>query len=396
VANPAVQVLVPITLTPTNDPPTVTAGAGSVAIGVGGVAIPVTGFTVDDVDYSDGGSPDSTTGELDFVQVIVRIADNSGVPLAASAYAGTTTTDIVIASGTAPAEGAGFEIDDTSTGSGSALVVRGTRANVNAYLGGLTVAFSGALANPDSSYRVEVIADDRLRDVGTGVLDVGLSANGGKNPDGADGGTAPDDVPATAIDPYAATPGGLAANVGANFRGAFVSGINDPAQVTATDVTVNEGSATLDLTAAVGAFGIADPDDNGAATLSATVTLGNGVFSAVGGAGGVAGRHRHQHAHHHRCDRGAAQFAPAGVDRHVPGRGRQPDGGRLERQLHGHGRRQRRRQHRRAAGRVDRRHERCSRESGRFRFCRWRQRQPRHHPHHHGQRGRGQRCAGAR
>ena len=116
-------------------------------------------------------------------------------------------------------------------------MIRGTRANVNAYLSGLTVAFAGSLANADTTYRVQVIADDRLRDVTTGVLDAGLTANGGKDPDGADGGTAPDDVPSTAIDPYAAIPGELTQNVGSCFRNSFVSGINDPAQVNASTVS---------------------------------------------------------------------------------------------------------------------------------------------------------------
>ena len=135
-----------------------------------------------------------------------------------------------------------------------------------------------------------MIADDRLRVVATGgALDGSNAANGGKNPDGADVGTVPDDVPSTAIDPYAAIPGGLTQNVGSGFRNVFVSGTNDPAQVSASNVTVDEGSATLNLTALVGAFAVADPDDNGASNLSATVTVSKGVISAVGGSGGTVG-----------------------------------------------------------------------------------------------------------
>ena len=285
VANAVADVLIPIILTPTNDAPTVAATGGTVAIAAGATATAVSGFVINDVDYTDGGAPASTTGESDFVQVTVRITDNAGTPLAAGAYTGT----IAIASSYAFTEGANFEIDDTLAGTGTALVIRGTRAEVNNYLGGLTVAFSGGLANADSTYRVQVIADDRLRNVTTGVLDAGLTANGGKNPDGADPGTAPDDVPSTAIDPYAAIPGGLTQNVASGFRNVFVSGTNDPAQVSASNVTVDEGSATLNLTALVGAFAVADPDDNGASNLSATVTVSKGVISAVGGSGGTVG-----------------------------------------------------------------------------------------------------------
>jgi hypothetical protein len=96
-------------------------------------------------------------------------------------------------------------------------------------------------------------------------------------------------VPSTAIDPYAAIPGGLTQNVASGFRNVFVSGTNDPAQVSASNVTVDEGSATLNLTALVGAFAVADPDDNGASNLSATVTVSKGVISAVGGSGGTVG-----------------------------------------------------------------------------------------------------------
>ncbi len=287
-ANPP-DVVVPITLVPTNDAPTVSASAGALTVAQGGVATAVSGFVVNDVDYTDGGPPDATTGESDFVQVVVRLATDAGSPLAAGTYAGTSGQDVVIASTSAPAEGPSFEIDNAYTGIGSALVIRGTRDQVNAYLAGLTVAFSGALENPDVTYRVEVIADDRLRVLATGALDGSSAANGGLNPDGADADALPDAVPVTAVDPYAAIPAGLAANVASAFRNVFVSGINDPASVSASNVAVNEGSATLLLNAANANFTVADPDDNGAATLSATVTVSKGTITAVGGSGGSVG-----------------------------------------------------------------------------------------------------------
>ena len=65
------------------------------------------------------------------------------------------------------------------------------------------------------------------------------------------------------------------------------SGTARTSSTTASNVTVSEGAATLDLTAAVGAFTVADSDDNGAATFSATITVSQGTISAVGGSGGT-------------------------------------------------------------------------------------------------------------
>ena len=65
-----------------------------------------------------------------------------------------------------------------------------------------------ALSNADNAWRVEVIADDRLRDA-SGNLTSANSANGGQN-DAVTGVAA---VPTTAIDPYGALPSGLSQNV---------------------------------------------------------------------------------------------------------------------------------------------------------------------------------------
>ncbi|WP_178111979.1 MULTISPECIES: Ig-like domain-containing protein [unclassified Pseudomonas] len=275
-----------ITLQATNDAPTVAAGSGNLAVGQGGVAVAVPGFSVADPDYVDGGGITAPAGETaspeqDFIQVTVRLTDASGVPLSQATYA-----DIVIDSTSSPTEDhTTFEIDDTQSGAGNALVIRGSRDNVNAYLAGLQVTLSGSLANTDTSYKVQVIADDRVRDVATGTLDPDGLANGGLNPSGA----SVVGAPTTAIDPYAALPGSLALNVASNTRNLFVSSINDPTAITAGDVTVKEGSATLNLTGAVGGFSISDPDANGANTFSATVHVSQGVISGVGGSGGTLG-----------------------------------------------------------------------------------------------------------
>lgn len=76
-------------------------------------------------------------------------------------------------------------------------------------------------------------------------------------------------------------------DVVSNTRPLFISSINDPGNVTANDVTVSEGSATLTLNTGNANLSVADPDSNGATSMSTTVTVGKGVISAVGGAGGT-------------------------------------------------------------------------------------------------------------
>ena len=154
---------------------------------------------------------------------------------------------------------------------------------MNAYLQGLRVRFSElAAANVNVNYSVEVVADDRLRD-GSGAL--AGAANGGASNQQAGLPT----VPSTdTFDPYATTVIGYNVfNVTSNTRPLFISTINDPGSISATAVTVNEGSATLDLSSTNGNISIADPDDNGAATLTATMTVSTGTIFAVGGSGGT-------------------------------------------------------------------------------------------------------------
>jgi large repetitive protein len=274
-SNPPATASIALSFTATNDAPTVAAGGGTLPVSQSGVAVAVPGFSVSDPDYTDGGG--ITSQENDFVQVVVRLTDSTGAPLSAAAYA-----NIIIDSSSSPTAGATFQIDSSNGGNHAALVIRGTLANVNAYLAGLRVTLSGSLANTDTSYKVQVIADDRVRDVATGTLDPGHAANGGQNPSGT--GTA--QAPTTVIDPYGVLPS-LPLNTGSNTRTLFVSSINDPAQVLAGNVTVKEGSSTLNLTGSVGGFTVTDTDNNGANTFSATVHVSQGVISAVGGSGGT-------------------------------------------------------------------------------------------------------------
>ncbi|QLO41258.1 tandem-95 repeat protein [Citrobacter freundii] len=270
-ADPADQTL-NLTIVPVNDAPVVSATGGTVYLNSDPAVVDGTkvgGFVISDPDYTDG--------ETDFMQVTVRITDASGVPLTAAQYSNAGVSDITISSGNTTS---GVTIDSVYNGSESALVIRGTLSQVNAYLAALTVSMTGsALSNADNAWRVEVIADDRLRDA-SGNLTSANSANGGQN-DAVTGVAA---VPTTAIDPYGALPSGLSQNVSTAWRSVFPSDVNDPATITVTDKSVNEGSST---TVDLPAITVADPDAD-SASLTVTVTLPGGfTFKTIGGTGGT-------------------------------------------------------------------------------------------------------------
>ncbi|MGE9379292.1 Ig-like domain-containing protein, partial [Escherichia coli] len=275
-ADPADQTL-NLTIVPVNDAPVVSATGGTVYLNSDPAVVDGTkvgGFVISDPDYTDGGN--IADGETDFMQVTVRITDASGVPMTAAQYSNAGVSDITISSGNTTS---GVTIDSVYNGSESALVIRGTLSQVNAYLAALTVAMTGsALSNADNAWRVEVIADDRLRDA-SGNLTSANSANGGQN-DAVTGVAA---VPTTAIDPYGALPSGLSQNVSTAWRSVFTSDVNDPATITVTDKSVNEGSTTV----ALPAITVADPDAD-SASLTVTVTLPGGfTFKTIGGTGGT-------------------------------------------------------------------------------------------------------------
>ena len=275
-AAPADQTL-NLTIVPVNDAPVVSATGGTVYLNSDPAVVDGTkvgGFVISDPDYTDGGN--IADGETDFMQVTVRITDASGVPLTAAQYSNAGVSDITISSGNTTS---GVTIDSVYNGSESALVIRGTLSQVNAYLAALTVSMTGsALSNADNAWRVDVIADDRLRDA-SGNLTSANSANGGQN-DAVTGVAA---VPTTAIDPYGALPSGLSQNVSTAWRSVFPSDVNDPATITVTDKSVNEGSTTV----ALPAITVADPDAD-SASLTVTVTLPGGfTFKTIGGTGGT-------------------------------------------------------------------------------------------------------------
>jgi hypothetical protein len=268
-ANPA-NVTSALTITAINDAPSVNRTTTTVPI-ADTTATAVSGFSIADVDNNNG----YDTGEIDNIQATVRILNNAGIPLAAADY---TTFGITLDTS---ALGHGATVDATLTGSTTALEFRGTLTQVNAYLVGLRVTFANlGVGNLDSSYSVEVIADDRLRD-GAGAL-IGGANGGALNQTGLAA------VPATdTFDPYATVVATYNLfDVTRNTRPLFISSINDPGTITANNVTVNEGAATLLLDASNANIILADPDDNGSTTISATVTVSNGAITAVGSAGG--------------------------------------------------------------------------------------------------------------
>lgn len=283
VANNPPDVATALTITAVNDAPSV-AMPGAALLVSGATPITLTGVAVSDVDANDGYADGETDGT---VQVLVRLLQPGGTPLAAAAYAsGGAGLGIVLDTS---AVGHGAAVDATLNGSGAPVAVRGTLAQVNAWLAGLQVTFANlGNSNVDQTYSIEVIADDRLRN-GGGTLAGG--ANGGATNQQPLLPT----VPLTdTFDPYSSLVSTYNVyNVVRATRSVFVSSVNDPGSISANDVVVSEASATLVLGAGNAGITIADPDDNGAANLTATVTLPDGsglVFSAVGGSGGsVAG-----------------------------------------------------------------------------------------------------------
>ena len=278
-------------ITPVNDTPTVSAGTGIKVLSPG-VATHINGITVGDKDIrgditSNGENDlDVLDSEANFVQVTVRVVQKNGsdwsnpTVLAAGVYNNVGTSTIAIASTTAPTEDASFDIDTAYNGTNSALVIRGELDQVNAYLAGLTLRMDGtALANADARYGLQVIVDDRVRNVSDGVLN-GSTANGGLNPSGSTT-VAP---PVTAIDPYAAVPGGLTLNVASAIRELLPSDVNDPATISGS-LSATEGSNNY---VTLAALTIADPDALDTDVLKATVTLpADFKISNVGSSGGT-------------------------------------------------------------------------------------------------------------
>lgn len=282
--NPA-DITTAITITAVNDAPSVNPGDDTSTITIGGTGfVAVPGFKITDVDAKDG----YAAGEADdVIEVTVRVLGDSNTPLSAAQY---ESLGISLSS---TYTGSEVNVDTTYTGAHAALQVRGTLAKINDYLAGLQVQFANAdTANVDATYRIDVIADDRLRNL-DGSLAGG--ANGGalnQNEDNDDLGA----IPTGEIDPYdvAYASGGAAVgglyNLRSNSREVFISTVNDPGQITGGDVTVNEGASNTTHgtanTVTLDAISVDDPDHNGE-SVTVTVSVPDGfTINSVGVGGG--------------------------------------------------------------------------------------------------------------
>ena len=140
-----------ITLTPTNDAPTVAGPTGIILIDSATPANnPVSGFSLADPDLVNG----VQAGETDFIQATVRLLDSAGVAI--SNYTTGFAGGGVSIGYTTPVDVTGLWAV-TQNGSNNILQVQGTRAQVNAALAGLNVTFAN---DANLMYKVQVIADD--------------------------------------------------------------------------------------------------------------------------------------------------------------------------------------------------------------------------------------------
>jgi VCBS repeat-containing protein/CshA-type fibril repeat protein len=257
VKNPNVIQTVALDLIAVNDLPTVSAGVGVLIIPAN-AAVPVDGVTIADPNDL----PVLQAGETDFIQVTVRLIDATlNVPVSMANVTFGYDTSV------------GATVDTTYTGVGTALVLRGTLAQVQNALQSskLTVAFTG---DQDATYRIQIIADDRLRDLGTGVLTA--NANGGA----VNQLPLLPAVPSTVFAPLTDTYALIGNNTAVATRTLHVSNAND-APVnnlpTALQLTIPE-----DVTTLINGLSITDADDFGAnLTVILTPTNGTLSFSSV-------------------------------------------------------------------------------------------------------------------
>ncbi len=252
-----------ITLLPTNDAPVVTAPGGPIHIDSTDPQYnQVPGFSVADPDLTDG---IAAPHESDFIQVTVRLLDQSGNPITnyATGFGG---GGVQIGHGAPTTPG----LVVTQDGNNKILQFQGTREQVNQALAGLTVTFENDL---NQRFRVEVIADDRLRDASGNLVTTGSDANGGEMNQATTPGGAPTAVDGTQPD-WAngdAVPSGshvLAGNISAASVEIWASHTNEAATFTGpTSVTVNE-----DVRTPVSGFVVSDPESDGLGT-PVTVTI---------------------------------------------------------------------------------------------------------------------------
>ena len=218
-----------IQITPRNDAPTLVAPANLDAFAANAATTPIPGVTLADIDLTDGVS----TGESDFVRVEVQVLDT------ANALVGTAQLSYGAVD---PSGGSAF----LSGKGSSSLIVQGSKAQIDAVLASLTIAFSGDA--DASNYKIRVTADDRLYS-SAGVLTSG--ANGGPGPINAD---------STAMD---ATNNRITRDIALR-----ASNFNDLPTITNTSTySVNE-----DAQVTLSGFGVADVDSFGN-DVTATVNL---------------------------------------------------------------------------------------------------------------------------
>uniref|UniRef100_UPI0012F815BF VCBS domain-containing protein n=1 Tax=Azohydromonas aeria TaxID=2590212 RepID=UPI0012F815BF len=256
---------------------------------------PVAVFRVADADLDFVTTPDvglgTTARETDFLQVTVRLLPASGsLPVSAATYAGVT-----LAPGAGAGAVVGVDLDGDGqrehTGNGDYLVLSGTRQQVNDALAGLTLTFAD---DRDALYRVQVIADDRLRDADGKLL--GTGANGGAYNQPASATASTVAVPSTEYDWYTAsvpTTGAITGNLHSTFVQVRASSVNDePDLVAPATLDIDEDTLTF-----IGnRFGVSDAESAAFGTpVSVTLGVNHGTLhlGAVGTAEGsftVSGR----------------------------------------------------------------------------------------------------------
>lgn len=278
VAHPDVQTSIAITIDAINDAPVVTAPEAQLPIDSNDW-IDAPGFTLSDVDADNGYADGETDG---IIRVVVRLQDDKGNPFANSdAYKGISFRTDATAHGVTVIGEAGGAV------TGQPLELYGTLAQIQAYLAEMQVKFDSTVsdgANLDGTLYLEVVMDDRIYEKDTAENWI-LKQEGGKylanggtlNQNGTD---TPTEILGTELNVYSAAPDIV--NINSARQELFISAINDPAEITAEDVTVDEGSSTLVLDTSNANFDIDDSDHNGSTGMVTTVTVTKGIISGVG------------------------------------------------------------------------------------------------------------------
>ena len=260
---------------PTNDPPTVSAPAGPVRLDSTTPSLnPVPGFSIDDVDLATLASV-----ETNFLQVTVRLLQQNGTPFASGDY-----SDVAIG-----CAASGAIADTDKNGDHDYLTLRGTKAQINTALAGLTVTFAN---DKDAIYQVQIIADDRVRDDAGAFTDRDSSTAGSQT--GANGGLlnqtqtppgAPTVILSTEYDWYSdlvPTSGLITGNIAANTVTVWASHTNDLQTLTVPGAqTPSEDTAFTFSQAAGNRIQIADAESSAfGLPVKLTLAVGQGTLAA--------------------------------------------------------------------------------------------------------------------